>query len=158
MTKSGNRGIIKTNKELFSKKRNAVDNSRVPISRKRFDELTIEVRKMGATVIQCDYGDEMFNHLQSNNATASCIGNTLLFRPDVTISEVLEETFHFKQNLSKVNDDKPVKLRTILNEIEAKEYILNNSKKYNIPRTEIEETKFHLQKYKNELNDYYDEV
>ena len=153
---SGESGIIKAEIEMFSKKYSETEENRIPISKKRFDELTIEAKKMGANVIQCNFGDEIFEHLQKNDASASCIGNTLLFRPDATVSEVFEETFHFKQNISKINDDKPVMLRKILNEIEAKEYILNNANKYGVPRTEINEIKVHLEKYKQDLKKYYE--
>lgn len=43
--------------------------------------------------------------------------------------EVLEEVHHFEQNISGMNDDKGELLRSILNEIEAKQYILENAKK-----------------------------
>ena len=44
-------------------------------------------------------------------------------------------------------------LRSILNEIDAKEYLINNSKKYNIPRNEIEITKKQLKYYKDRLKE-----
>ena len=80
----------------------------------------------------------------------------LFFRSDVTVSEVLEETHHFIQNLNRLNDDKPVSLRIILNEIEAKEFIIKNAKKYNVPRVEVEETMGLLENYKKQLKEYYE--
>ena len=95
-------------------------------SDRHFNELTISARKKGAKII---YGDpEWEQHLIDNDAAASTIGDTLIFRRQVSVSEVLEDVRHFEQNLMGLNDDKPSDLRTILNEIEAREFILNNAK------------------------------
>lgn len=136
--------------EIFRKQSN-MNSSRVAISQRRFDELTVQAKKNGANIIKCNYGDEMFNHLESNNATASCIGKTILFRPDATISEVLEETRHFMQNIEGLNNGKPLELKLILNEIDAGEFILRNAKKYGVPRVEIEEIKQNVNMYREKL-------
>lgn len=44
------------------------------------------------------------------------------------------------QNKKGINNDKPEPLRTYLNEIEAKKFIIDNERKYKVPRIEIEET------------------
>ena len=100
--------------------------------------------------------DEIEQHLKSNNASASTIGDVILFRKNVTVSDVLEETFHFKQNIQKRNSDKPLKEQIMLNEIEAKEYVLSCQKKYHIPEKEHEQTKKQLESYKKELEEYYE--
>lgn len=87
-------------------------------------------------------------------AAAANLGDVLIFRKDVCISEVLEETYHFEQNLSKMNDDKGEPLRSILNEIDAKQYLINNADKYKIPRKEIELTKQQLSSYQKTLEEY----
>lgn len=69
----------------------------------------------------------------------------------MSVSEVLEETYHFMQNKSGMNDDKVEPLRTILNEIDAKRYLIKNAKRFNISRLE---TEAHLKKYLSELEDY----
>ena len=56
-----------------------------------------------------------------------------------------------------MNDDKPVPLRIILNEIEAKDFIIRNAKKYNVPRYELQETISQLEFYKKQLKKYYEE-
>ena len=119
------------------------------ISKNRFEQLTIEARKNGAKIIKG--GAEVTEHLNRLGAAASTIGDTLLFRDDVCISEVLEETYHFKQNINKVNDGKLY--REILNEIEAKEYLLSVKDKYKIPRIETEITKQQLSAYKKLIQD-----
>jgi len=126
-----------------------------PVSAKTFNDLTIGAKKDGAEIIRCEYGDSFYRHLEENNATASCIGDILIFRPDVTVSEVLEETYHFQQNQKGINADKEIILRTILNEIDAKKFILRNAKKYGVPRAEIDEIASHLEQYTKELEEYY---
>ena len=131
------------------------DNSRKDfkfISDKTFDKMTIEARKNGATIIRGT--KEVEDHLDKMGAAASNIGDILMFRKDVCISEVIEETYHFKQNKMLMNNDKSEKLRSILNEIDAKQYILDNASKYKIPRNEIELTEKQLKSYQKELEKY----
>lgn len=151
--KSVKSGIIDT--EMYRRKDYVPRENVKPVSEKVFNDLTIEAKKDGAEVIRCEYGDSLYKHLEENNATASCIGDVLIFRPDATISEVLEETYHFQQNRKEMNADKDVILRTILNEIDAKKFILRNAKKYGVPRAEVEEITAHLEQYTKELEEYY---
>ena len=53
-----------------------------------------------------------------------------------------------------MNNDKEEPLRSILNEIEAKQYLLKNAKKYHIPRKEMEQTQKQLESYQKQLEDY----
>lgn len=153
LDKSEKSGIIDT--EMYRRKDYKPRENVKPVSERIFNDLTIEAKKDGAEVIRCEYGDSLYKHLEENNATASCIGDVLIFRPDATISEVLEETYHFQQNRKEMNADKDVILRTILNEIDAKKFILRNAKKYGVPRAEIEEITAHLEQYTKELEEYY---
>lgn len=77
--------------------------------------------------------------------------DVLFFRKNVTITDVLEETYHFWQNLNGMNDDVAEPLHTILNEIDAKEYLLRIASDYSIPRRETESTRKHLERYKKQL-------
>lgn len=120
-----------------------------PVSDKVFNDLTIEARKNGAIILRGT--PEVEFHLDILHADASSVDDILLFRKDVTISEVLEETYHFKQTQLKMFDGYEEKLWTCYREIDAKEYLLKNAKKYNIPRQEIEETKKQLEQYKKSL-------
>ena len=149
--KSGESGIIKERLRKLGKPR---DKLRF-ISDEQFNSLTIEARKNGANIIRGS--DEIEKHLDDVGASAAIVGDTLLFRKDVCISDVLEETHHYMQNIGNLNSDKPEPLRTILNEIEAKKYLIENSKKYKIPRNEIETTKHHLKSYEEELKKYVKE-
>lgn len=153
LDKSEKSGIIDT--EMYRRKDYKPRENVKPVSAKTFNDLTIEAKKDGAEVIRCEYGDSLYKHLEENNATASCIGDILIFRPDATVSEVLEETYHFQQNQKGINADKEIILRTILNEIDAKKFILRNAKKYSVPRAEIDEIASHLEQYTKELEEYY---
>lgn len=117
-----------------------------------FNNLTISAKKNGAVIIRGT--KEAEEHLEKMGAAASNIGDVLIFRKDVCISEVLEETHHFEQNLAKMNDDKEEPLRSILNEIDAKEYLLDNADKYKIPRKEVELTRKQLKSYQKQLEEY----
>lgn len=146
----GKSGII-TQAEMFKKASDARKEFK-PISDKQFNDLTIEARKNGATIIRGT--PEVEKHLATMGASASTIGDSMMFLKDVYLSEVLEETHHFMQNRKGLNDDKGEPLRTILNEIEAKKYILDNAARYKVPRNEIELVKEELEYYEKQLSEY----
>ena len=56
-----------------------------------------------------------------------------------------------------MNNDKPEPLRSVLNEIDAKQYLLDNAEKYKIPRNEIELTKKQLMSYQKQLKEIMEE-
>ena len=122
------------------------------ISNETFENLTIPARKDGAVIIRGT--KEAEEHLKQRGAAASNLGDVLIFRKDVCISEVLEETYHFQQNMKGLNNDKSEPLRSILNEIDAKQYLLKNAKKYKIPRNELELTRKQLESYQKQLEKY----
>ena len=124
-----------------------------PVSEERYNQLIIPLKKMGVTI----HRDEAaIRHLDFLGVEADTIGtHDVLFREKVSISAILEETHHIKQNRHGMNDDKVSSLRTALNEIDAKEYLLRVANKYGIPREEVEATKKQLTYYKEELEEYY---
>lgn len=124
-----------------------------PLSTDRFDQLTIGVRKQGAIVMRGT--KEVEEHLKNMGASAATLGDVLLFNEDTCLCEVLEETYHFMQNMQGMNNDKPAKLQIILNEIDAKEYVIRNAAKYKLPREELEHMQRQLESYKNELAEYW---
>lgn len=145
------RGIIKAEEEQF-RKLTAEEKAREKlhfISDERFNQLTIEARKNGAIIIRG--GEEVNKHLDKQGAAAAIIGDTILFRDNVCVSEVLEETYHFKQNLIELNVGKPK--RELLNEIDAKKWLLGVADKYNIPRNETEITQKQLKTYERLLGE-----
>ncbi len=151
IAKTADTGIM----ELYRKTDDA-RNSFKFISDETFNNLTISARKKGAVIIRGTREAE--EHLERQGAAASNIGDVLIFRKDVCISEVLEETYHFEQNTLKMNNDKTEPLRSILNEIDAKQYLLENADKYKIPRNEIELTKRQLEAYQQQLEEYGKDV
>lgn len=148
--KSAESGIIGT--EIYFRKSDSTNSEFRPISEKRFNALTIEARKNGAYIIK---NDPQFNkRLRENNASAVTYGDTIIFGENVTLSDVLEETHHFMQNKIGLNSDKPDRLRIILNEIDAKQYLLDNAKKYHIPRNETELTRKQLLSYQKQAKEF----
>ena len=70
------------------------------------------------------------------------------------ISEVLEELHHFEQNRIGLNDDKPEPLRTLLNEIDAKQHLIDNAARLQIPRKEVDHLRKQLDGYEQQLEEY----
>ena len=153
LTSAKNSDKINTN-EMYRKK-DASRNDYKMISEDTFAKLTIQARKNGAVIIRGT--EEAERHLDNLEASASIIGDIILFRKEVCLSEVLEETYHFMQNKNKMNDDKPGILRTYLNEIDAKKYLIQNANKFKIPRKETELTKKQLKSYEAALKRYMEE-
>lgn len=140
-------GII----DLYRKKGKIISDEKY-ISDRRFDELTIEARLSGAKIIR---NDPWFNaRMEKENASAITYGDVLIFGANATVSDVIEETYHYKQNLQGLNSDKPLELRIILNEIDAKKYLINNAQKFKIPRAETELTKKQLESYEKQLKEW----
>ena len=123
-----------------------------PISDKRFKELTTQFEKMGIAVLRGDARVEA--HLAKNHAEASIVGNIAMFSSNVSLSGVLEEMYHFRQNQNGLNDDKKSDLRTLLNEIDAKQYLIDHRQKYGIPRLEDALTRKQLAEYQKALDKY----
>lgn len=127
-----------------------------PVTEERYEQLIIPLKVMGVTILRGT--EEVEKHLDFVDAQASNVGEDIvLFRRKISVSAILEETHHVIQNKCGLNDDKDFELRTILNEIDAKEFLLRVAGQYGIPRQEIEETKVQLKKYQTALKEYYKE-
>lgn len=125
--------------------RHVSDEGRQVIDKPTYNKITGPAIKKGADIRLAD--DEWLTHLEKENARAVTIGKVIYFRPDATVSDVLEEVHHFYQNLCGLNDQYGNAQRTIMNEIDAKKYLLSMTEKYNIPPDEVYETEFWLKKY-----------
>lgn len=137
---------------MMYRKEDKHNNDYTYINTDRINQLTVEVRKNGAAVI---INEPWFNkRLKENNASAVTYGDIIVFGEKVTLSDVLEECHHYMQNKNHLNDGKPEPLRTYLNEIEAKEYLLESVSKYKIPRKETELTQKQLLSYRKLLDQY----
>lgn len=120
-----------------------------------YNKLIRNVKRNGGIAIRGS--EEVEEHLAKNGSTASCIGKVLLFSENATISDVLEETYHFKQNIDKMNGNKPLRERMLLNEIDAQKYLLSVADKYKIPETELAVTRKNLDYYTKALEEYYED-
>lgn len=137
-----------TRKTGYTHQKATADGTKV-ISQPLYNKLTNPIEKVGGLVLRGT--PDVEEHLQKQGATALQVGDVIMFRSDATVSDVLEETHHFWQNRRGMNDDKPLDIRTALNEIDAKEHLLNVAEKYKIPVEETELTKQQLEYYKNKL-------
>ena len=122
-----------------------------PLPEERYQQLIIPLKKMGVTIMR---GEETERYLEMRGVEADTIGtHAILFRRNVSIRAILEETHHIRQNRRGMNDDKEIGLKSILNEIDAKKYLLRVADKYRIPREEIEATKIQLAEYEQALKE-----
>lgn len=119
------------------------------IDKATYHKITNPAIKNGADIRIAD--EELTRHLIKEDATAVTIGDVIIFRKDATVSDVLEEVHHFWQNKKGLNIHRGNRQRIILNEIEAKEYVLSVADKYHIPSEEIELTKNQLESYRKEM-------
>ena len=122
------------------------------IDRPTYNKLIKEfVRREG--VIRSD--EEAVKHLDKLNAGAAYLPslNTVLFHPDPTISEVLEEMFHAQQDRRNAFSNYPSDEILLRREIEAQEYLLSVSKRYKIPIEEQKLTEKNLADYKKDLEE-----
>ncbi|MBR2481633.1 MAG: hypothetical protein IKB58_02100, partial [Oscillospiraceae bacterium] len=92
--------------------------------------------------------------LEDQGATAVTIGDNIILRPDATVTEVLEEVYHFEQNKKKLNHQWEHSVMRTLNEIDAQKYLIAVADKYKIPLKEREETLALLKKYEEELEQH----
>lgn len=77
----------------------------------------------------------------------------IVFREKPNTSEVLEETYHFEQDLRGDHKDKSPEIMLLLREIDAQRYLLRNAKRYNIPKEESAQTEVMLDYYLRRLKD-----
>ena len=77
--------------------------------------------------------------------------NTAFIRDDATISDVLEEMYHAKQDRLQMFGDTLTEEVLLRREIDAQEYLLSLTNKYKIPDDEVETTKGNLEHYKTKL-------
>jgi hypothetical protein len=121
------------------------------IDKATYNKITKPAIKKGADIRIAE--GEILERLNKVQATAVTYGKTIFFREDATVSDVLEEVHHFYQNKKGLNLKYGHKQRTILNEIDAKEYLCSVADKYKIPKEEITVTEKQLESYKKEMEE-----
>ena len=99
---------------------------------------------------------EAIDHLTSNHAYAEYLPsfNTILTTKEPTVSDIIEETFHAKQDRLHSFGDVLTDEVLLRREIEAQEYLLSVTDKYKIPADEVEITKKNLADYKSQLAEH----
>ena len=126
--------------------------NREVIDQPTYNRLTRDYLRRGGTIERGPRAEEWLNR-SGNGASYIMGGNHTFFREDATISEVLEEMYHAKQDrIGKFNNypKDEIKLRR---EIEAQHYVMSLQKKYKIPELEMEELRTNLADYERDLEE-----
>ena len=150
--KDTNDDIIPSEK-LYSvlNRRRVSDSGREIIDKATYHKLTNPVIKKGGEIKFAD--EEWMRYLKMRDATAAIIGDVIILMPDPTITDVLEEVYHFYQNRAGLNMQYSIEQHDIMNEIDAKEYLIRVADKYKIPQIERKETETLLERYKAKMDD-----
>lgn len=91
-------------------------------------------------------GEEAEEHLKKSQASASYLGslNTAVIRDEATVSDVLEEMYHARQDRTNAYGNLLTEDVYLKREIEAQKYMLSVVDKYKIPIEEVETTRKNL--------------
>lgn len=150
---SWNARIDKSADEFEHLTRNKDSNKRKPINIVRQNKMTEKFRQRGGIIYQNKDSDEYLKKIGA--AALNYDDKTIVLQTKPTISEVLEELYHAEQHRKgEIDPNDPVS--KIKAEIEAQKYLLSVEKRYNIPRSESEQTKKNLKYWKEELKKYED--
>lgn len=76
--------------------------------------------------------------------------DTIVLKKEPTYSELLEELYHSEQYLKEPAGEMPYKKR-LMWEIDAKEHVLKELNKYNVPDIEKNDYLENLERYKKEI-------
>ena len=132
----------------FMRRRKGADGHEI-IDKPTYNKLTKDFIKAGGIIIR---GEEAAKHLKMSGAYASYMtgANIAFIADNATVSDVLEEMYHAKQDrtnmFGKLNYEVLLK-----REIDAQKYLISVADKYKIPSEEIEITKQNLEHYKELL-------
>lgn len=149
MTRAEQQEVLKEAVELTRKQDKPRRNVRV-VNDALYNSQKNYVERHGGVVKRDAEAEE---HLDKLGAGASSLDDAVLLRPDASTSEVLEEVFHFKQNLRGDYSDAPVDEMVARREIDAQKFLLSVAERYNIPISETELTKRNLARYESDLRE-----
>nr|DAG78604.1 MAG TPA: minor capsid protein [Caudoviricetes sp.] len=149
MTRAEQQEVLKEAVELTRKQDKPRRNVRV-VNDALYNSQKNYVERHGGVVKRDAEAEE---HLDKLGAGASSLDDAVLLRPDASTSEVLEEVFHFKQNLQGDYSDAPVDEMVARREIDAQKFLLSVAERYNIPISETELTKRNLARYESDLRE-----
>lgn len=117
-----------------------------------YNKLTKKFVENGGLIIR---GEDAKRHLSASKAKASYLpeANTAFILDDATISDVLEEMYHAKQEREKMFGEMKDRRVFLLREIDAQKHLLKAAKRYRIPIEETVETKRNLKYYLEQLKE-----
>lgn len=97
--------------------------------------------------------EEALQHLRVMGVDAIYVmgAQTIYLHERPSASEVLEEAFHFKQDMRGDYSEYSIGLTRTLRERDAQRYLLEVAERYNIPKEETEQTRKALAEYLNDL-------
>ena len=122
------------------------------INKSLYSKLTKTFILNGGIIIK---GEEAEKHLGKGNGASYLPSlNTSFIRDDATVSEVLEEMYHAKQDRTKMFGELSDEVY-LLREIDAQKYLISMTERYKIPLREVEQTKKNLAMYEEKLEEYY---
>lgn len=99
--------------------------------------------------------EEALQHLRVMDVDAIYVmgAQTIYFHERPSTSEVLEEVFHFKQDMRGDYSEYGIGLARTLRERDAQRYLLEVAERYNIPKEETEQTRKALEEYLKDLRE-----
>ena len=147
---SSKSGTIPSIENTLTHRRISADGREI-INKAEYHKLTNPVKRRGGKIITATVENGWMRYLDERGATAVTFGDSIIFRPDATTTEVLEEVYHFEQNRAGLNSQYPAIQRMILNEIDAQIYLLSVADRYKIPLSEVEEIRGILESYEMQM-------
>ena len=133
----------------FLRRKRAADGHEI-IDKPTYQKLTKSFIKAGGIIIR---GEEAAEHLKMVGAYASYISgmNVAFIDNDATISDVLEEMYHAKQDRENVFGEVTDLTVLLKREIDAQKYLIRVADKYKIPLEETKITVKNLERYEKQL-------
>ena len=143
-------GEWEASKESSRRKTSAQGNE--IIDKPTYSKITRAFLKSGGTIIR---GKDAEKHLAASGAHASYIAGskTAFIKDDATVSDVLEEMYHAKQDRERKYGGQLTNRVMLLREIDAQIYLTNVADKYKIPTTERLATLENLNYYRRLLDE-----
>lgn len=146
---SSESGIIELSRRKGVAHRHIGSRGQQIIDKATYNKLTRDFIKNDGLIIR---GETAAKHLgEGRYASYLPSLNTTFIRDDATVSDVLEEMYHAKQDRLQMFGDTLTEEVLLRREIDAQEYLLSLTNKYKIPDDEVETTKGNLEYYKTKL-------
>ena len=124
-------------------------NDKQIIDKPTYNKLTEDFLKHDGIIIR---GERAENHLKGGNSASYVPGmNVAFIRDNATISDVLEEMYHAKQDRLNMYGEKLTAIVMEKREVDAQKYLISVEKRYKIPIEEMEQTKANLKYHEEKL-------